>query len=103
MGAAGFLLFIMGIGIFKYMVFAALFALSAGKLSFWLFPNLTEDVGFLESFMPLYDYTYTGKNFDINSFIDSAYFWAKTPMRPVTMRPHFTDILSSQEYRYQDE
>ena len=62
MGAAGFLLLIMGIGIFKYMVFAALFALSAGKLSFWLFPNLTEDVGFLESFMPLYDYTYTGKN-----------------------------------------
>lgn len=60
MGAAGFLLFIMGIGVFKYMVFAALFALSAGKLSFWLFPNLTEDVGFLESFMPLYDYTYTG-------------------------------------------
>ena len=61
MGAAGFLLLIMGIGVFKYIMFALLFALSAGKLSFWLFPNLTEDVGFIESFMPLYDYTYTGK------------------------------------------
>ena len=60
MGAAGFLLSIMGIGVIKYIMFALLFALSAGKLSFWLFPNLTEDVGFLESFMPLYDYTYTG-------------------------------------------
>ena len=60
MGAAGFLLSIMGIGVIKYILFALLFALSAGKLSFWLFPNLTEDVGFLESFMPLYDYTYTG-------------------------------------------
>merc|ERR1712218_716728 len=62
MGAAGFLLSIMGIGVIKYIMFALLFALSAGKLSFWLFPNLTEDVGFLESFMPLYDYTYTGKS-----------------------------------------
>merc|ERR1712051_512047 len=62
MGAAGFLLSVMGIGVIKYIMFALLFALSAGKLSFWLFPNLTEDVGFLESFMPLYDYTYTGKS-----------------------------------------
>lgn len=62
MGAAGFLLLIMGIGVFKYLMFALLFALSAGKLSFWLFPNLTEDVGFMESFMPLYDYTYTGES-----------------------------------------
>merc|ERR1712150_189483 len=51
-----------GIGVIKYIMFALLFALSAGKLSFWLFPNLTEDVGFLESFMPLYYYTYTGKS-----------------------------------------
>merc|ERR1711956_147678 len=48
--AAGFLVFII----------ALLFALSAGKLRFWIFPNLTEDVGFFESFWPIYDYTYTG-------------------------------------------
>ena len=59
--AAGFLVFIIALGIFKYILFAALFALSGGKLRFWLFPNLTEDVGFFESFMPVYDYTYTGK------------------------------------------
>jgi len=60
MGAAGFLLLIMAIAIFKYILFGALFCLSGGKLSFWLFPNLTEDVGFFESFMPVYDYTYSG-------------------------------------------
>jgi len=60
MGAAGFLLLIMAIAIFKYILFGALFLLSGGKLSFWLFPNLTEDVGFFESFMPPYDYTYSG-------------------------------------------
>ena len=50
MGAAGFLLLIMGIAVFKYILFGALFILSGGKLNFWLFPNLTEDVGFFESF-----------------------------------------------------
>ncbi len=58
--AAGFLVFIIALGVLKYILFAILFALSAGKLKFWIFPNLTEDVGFFESFMPLYDYTYTG-------------------------------------------
>merc|ERR1712025_681756 len=58
--AAGFLVFIIALGVVKYIIFALLFALSAGKLKFWIFPNLTEDVGFLESFMPVYDYTYTG-------------------------------------------
>merc|ERR1719225_1040230 len=59
MGAAGFLLLIMGIAVFKYILFGLLFVLSGGKLNFWLFPNLTEDVGFFESFVPFYDYTYT--------------------------------------------
>jgi len=59
--AAGFLVFIIVLGIVKYIIFAILFALSGGKLKFWIFPNLTEDVGFFESFRPLYDYTYTGK------------------------------------------
>lgn len=59
-GAAGFLLLIIGLAVLKYIIFAILFALSAGKLKFWIFPNLTEDVGFFESFMPVYDYTYIG-------------------------------------------
>ena len=28
---------------------------------FWILPNLTKDVGFLKSFWPLFDYTYTGE------------------------------------------
>merc|ERR1712038_1134726 len=58
--AAGFLVFIIALGFIKYVIFALLFLLSAGKLRFWIFPNLTEDVGFFESFWPIYDYTYTG-------------------------------------------
>ena len=33
-------------------------AIFLGKLKFWIFPNLTEDVGFFESFVPVYVYTY---------------------------------------------
>ena len=34
---------------------------------FWILPNLTKDVGFLKSFWPLYDYTYTGEYIGDNS------------------------------------
>ena len=32
--------------------------MTGGKLKLWIFPNLTEDVGFFESFVPAYVYTY---------------------------------------------
>jgi len=58
--AAGFLVFIIVLAIVKYIIFLILFIGSGGKLRFWIFPNLTEDVGFFESFVPAYVYTYTG-------------------------------------------
>nr|ACO15304.1 Translocation protein SEC62 [Caligus clemensi] len=58
----GFLIFIFCLAAFQYLLFGILFVLSGGKLRFWFLPNLTEDVGFLQSFMPLYDYTYTGES-----------------------------------------
>merc|ERR1711915_741473 len=56
--AAGFLVFVIVLAIIKYIIFVLLFIGSAGKLKFWIFPNLTEDVGFFESFWPIYVYTY---------------------------------------------
>jgi len=56
--AAGFLVFIIVLAIIKYIVFLLAFLLTAGKLKLWIFPNLTEDVGFFESFWPIYVYTY---------------------------------------------
>lgn len=56
--AAGFLVFIIVLAIIKYIVFVIVFIGSAGKLKLWIFPNLTEDVGFFESFWPMYVYTY---------------------------------------------
>ena len=56
--AAGFLVFIIVLAVIKYIVFILVFIFTAGKLKLWIFPNLTEDVGFFESFWPVYVYTY---------------------------------------------
>lgn len=52
--AAGFLVFILGLAVLRFVVFCMVWTVSGSKHHFWLFPNLTEDVGFLESFWPLY-------------------------------------------------
>ncbi|CAD7086030.1 unnamed protein product [Hermetia illucens] len=59
--AAGFLVFIFALTILRLIIFVILWLLSRGKLYFWIFPNLTEDVGFFASFWPLYEYEYRTK------------------------------------------
>ncbi|VVC37325.1 WD40/YVTN repeat-like-containing domain,Translocation protein Sec62 [Cinara cedri] len=54
--AAGLLIFIIVLAILRLVFFSLLWILTAGKLHFWLFPNLTEDVGFFASFWPIYTY-----------------------------------------------
>jgi len=36
------------------IIFAIVWVLTLGKHHLWIFPNLTEDVGVIESFQPLY-------------------------------------------------
>merc|ERR1711902_170572 len=56
-----FLLAVLVVGIIKYLLFSVPYILSARKLRFWIMPNLTKDVGFIKSFWPLYEYSYTGE------------------------------------------
>lgn len=58
--AAGFLVFILSLTVIRFIVFCLVWVLTASKHHFWLFPNLTEDVGFFASFWPLYQHTYVG-------------------------------------------
>ncbi|XP_044250805.1 translocation protein SEC62 isoform X3 [Drosophila takahashii] len=62
--AAGFLVFILALTIVRLIVFIIVWGLTGGKLHFWIFPNLTEDVGFFASFWPLYESNY---NSDANN------------------------------------
>nr|CAG4635708.1 EOG090X0D00 [Artemia franciscana] len=62
LAGAGFLLFILGLAVLRFILFCLIWIVSLGKHHFWLLPNLTEDVGFFASFWPLYQYEYKGKS-----------------------------------------
>jgi len=53
--AAGLLGVILALSVFRYILYAFLWLATLGKVSFFLLPNLTEDVGFFESFVPVYE------------------------------------------------
>lgn len=54
MSAAGFLVFLLALVVVRFILFCAIWLCSGGKHHFWFLPNLTEDVGFIDSFKPLY-------------------------------------------------
>ncbi|XP_031616897.1 translocation protein SEC62 isoform X2 [Contarinia nasturtii] len=56
--AAGFLVFILGLAALRFIVFCIVWVLTGSKHHLWIFPNLTEDVGFFASFWPLYTHDY---------------------------------------------
>lgn len=66
--AAGFLVFILGLAALRFIVFCIVWVLTGSKHHFWIFPNLTEDVGFFASFWPLYTVNFI-------SFIIQSYFY----------------------------
>ncbi|KAL4705928.1 hypothetical protein ACJJTC_017510 [Scirpophaga incertulas] len=58
--AAAFLVLIIALAVLRLVVFCAVWTLTLARHHLWLLPNLTEDVGFLASFWPLYQYEYRG-------------------------------------------
>ncbi|XP_013105896.2 translocation protein SEC62 isoform X1 [Stomoxys calcitrans] len=58
LAAAGFLVFILALTVLRMIIFTIVWAVTGAKLHFWIFPNLTEDVGFFASFCPLYESKY---------------------------------------------
>ncbi|XP_041377735.1 translocation protein SEC62-like [Gigantopelta aegis] len=54
LAAAGFVGFILSLVVVRLVLFCIIWVFTLGKHHFWLLPNLTEDVGFFDSFKPLY-------------------------------------------------
>jgi translocation protein SEC62 len=52
---------LLSLAVVKYIIFAGVWLITMGKIKFWLLPNLTEDVGFVESFIPFYTLDVTTK------------------------------------------
>ncbi|XP_061395805.1 translocation protein SEC62, partial [Musca vetustissima] len=65
--AAGFLVFILALTVLRLIIFTIVWAVTGGKLHLWIFPNLTEDVGFFASFWPLYESKYVTSEEDEKS------------------------------------
>ncbi|CAF1064469.1 unnamed protein product [Adineta ricciae] len=45
---------LLSLAVLKYIIFALIWLVTMGNIRFWFLPNLTEDVGFFESFVPFY-------------------------------------------------
>jgi translocation protein SEC62 len=58
MSAAGFLVFLLALVVVRFILFCTIWICTGGKHHFWFLPNLTEDVGFIDSFKPLYKVIY---------------------------------------------
>ncbi|ELT97428.1 hypothetical protein CAPTEDRAFT_221933 [Capitella teleta] len=54
LAAAGFVGCILGLCVVRLILFCVIWTTTFGKHHFWFLPNLTEDVGFFDSFKPLY-------------------------------------------------
>jgi len=52
----GILILMYVLAFFKYIIFLIVLIGSKGKVRFWIFPNLSKDVGFARSFWPVYIY-----------------------------------------------
>ncbi|CAI9724001.1 SEC62 isoform X2 [Octopus vulgaris] len=65
LSGAGFLAFILVLFVVRLILFCAIWMCTLGKHHFWFLPNLNEDVGFIDSFRPLYKHeTYAPKSKD---------------------------------------
>lgn len=62
LAAAGFVGFILSLVVVRLILFCVIWLLTIGRHRFWLLPNLTEDVGFFESFRPLYKHDTVAKD-----------------------------------------
>ncbi|GAB1607336.1 translocation protein SEC62-like [Argonauta hians] len=71
LGGAGFLAFILILFFVRLILFCAIWICTLGKHHFWFLPNLNEDVGFIDSFRPLYKHeTYAPKSKDSDKKIN---------------------------------
>ncbi|XP_063772282.1 translocation protein SEC62 [Pseudophryne corroboree] len=63
-GAGCFVASILLLAVARCILFLIIWLLTGGRHHFWFLPNLTADVGFIDSFRPLYTHEYKGPKDD---------------------------------------
>ncbi|XP_072474609.1 translocation protein SEC62 isoform X1 [Notamacropus eugenii] len=64
-GAGCFVASILLLAIARCILFLIIWLITGGRHHFWFLPNLTADVGFIDSFRPLYTHEYKGPKADL--------------------------------------
>nr|XP_033814271.1 translocation protein SEC62 isoform X1 [Geotrypetes seraphini] len=64
-GAGCFVASILLLAVARCILFLIIWLLTGGRHHFWFLPNLTADVGFIDSFRPLYTHEYKGPKADL--------------------------------------
>ncbi|XP_078522209.1 translocation protein SEC62 [Lissotriton helveticus] len=64
-GAGCFVASILLLAVARCILFLIIWLITGGRHHFWFLPNLTADVGFIDSFRPLYTHEYKGPKTDL--------------------------------------
>ncbi|XP_069069292.1 translocation protein SEC62 [Pleurodeles waltl] len=64
-GAGCFVASILLLAVARCILFLLIWLITGGRHHFWFLPNLTADVGFIDSFRPLYTHEYKGPKTDL--------------------------------------
>uniref|UniRef100_A0A2K6K6W7 Translocation protein SEC62 n=1 Tax=Rhinopithecus bieti TaxID=61621 RepID=A0A2K6K6W7_RHIBE len=64
-GAGCFVASILLLAVARCILFLIIWLITGGRHHFWFLPNLTADVGFIDSFRPLYTHEYKGPKADL--------------------------------------
>uniref|UniRef100_H0WZK0 Translocation protein SEC62 n=1 Tax=Otolemur garnettii TaxID=30611 RepID=H0WZK0_OTOGA len=64
-GAGCFVASILLLAVARCILFLIIWLITGGRHHFWFLPNLTADVGFVDSFRPLYTHEYKGPKADL--------------------------------------
>jgi translocation protein SEC62 len=98
LAGASFLGAILAVAAFKYVLYGIVWAVTFGTVSFWLFPNLTEDVGIIESFIPAYKCTVSSSSIKKPAEVaSSSAATEEETVGPVTTRSAAAAFLNEAE------
>ncbi|MBN3298562.1 SEC62 protein, partial [Amia calva] len=91
--AAGcFVASILMLAVARCILFLIIWVVTGGRHHFWFLPNLTADVGFIDSFRPLYTHEYTGPRSDSKkAVVDKADTAEPLPTATVAVKGQKSD------------
>ncbi|VDP05721.1 unnamed protein product [Soboliphyme baturini] len=90
--AMGFVGFVIVLVVLRALIMAVVWVVTLGRHHLWILPNLTEDVGFFDSFKPLYTHEYKSPATGKKTHQAVAAEKQKPPSRPASSVENEKDV-----------